>query len=887
MSTVKLTYILVILLALVSCRSSRYVPEGRYLIKKNKIILEGEKFDVDDIAEIIRQKTNFKTAGVKLKLAAFNAIDSSAVAEKRFEKNIRLREINQRKKNRQNKINARRIDKARAKGNELYTERIVPLKDTIEPKLFLREWFKYKIGEAPIVFDSIPFNKSIEQISAFLKKKGCYRSQITGTVDYKKHQKAIVNYTVQTGPIFTIDTVRVYCKNPLVSENFVNYIKKSEEHPLKGKPFDTDLLDEFRTKLARYMRDNALYGFSTSHITFEADTSYERMTANLVIIFSDRMVRSTVNRDSLIAIKHQNTLIEHVYFHIADTTYFKGNFKSSMNLLGRDVMDGQFLRTNDTFRYEEVMKRKENILDPFRKATFFYNGKLSIDPDVIELQSYLEETNYYKEYYLERTYTRMMQLGVFRVIKPELVEIPGTNKLDVHYYLVPASRQSFGFEPRATNSNGYLGVSGSFNYVNKNLFGGAEKLTFTVSGGFESQPPVFDETLDGEKIKTAGRSFNTFEIGPSVKLDIPGLFPAKVTAMSKRQRPRTVISTAYNYQRRSDFERHIFQLNYLWRFYGGEKGKTQIIQLGLPFASVVKFVRIDKKPAFQAKLDQLNDLFLRNAYNDQFIWQDWKITFEYNNKEKEDKGKGSLYFNSTLDPAGNTLAMFKKYQDTIANGQKTIFGVGYSQFIRLDNDVNASYPFGQKSSMHGRLQLGAGMPYGNTKTSMPYDYSFFAGGANDNRGWRARALGPGAYKYYLDTNRTVTQIGDIRLGASAEFRFSLGEMLKGAFFVDAGNVWTFNKDANRIGSQFSATWLREIAVSAGVGVRIDLEFFIVRVDLGLPLSNPALPNGEKWIFTKNRPQFVSEATAVFGPDYKQYVPKLFIPVLHFGIGYPF
>jgi hypothetical protein len=481
----------------------------------------------------------------------------------------------------------------------------------------------------------------------------------------------------------------------------------------------------------------------------------------------------------------------------------------------------------------------------------------------------------------------MMQLGVFQVIKPELVEIPGTNKLDVHYYLVPASRQSFGLEPRATNSNGFLGVSGSINYINKNLFGGAEKLTFTVSGGFESQPPVFDETLDGEKIKTAGRSFNTFEIGPSLKLDIPGLFPAKVTAMSKRQRPRTVISTAYNYQRRSDFERHIFQLNYLWRFYGGEKGKTQVIQLGLPFASVVKFVRIDKKPDFQAQLDLLNDLFLRNAYSDQFIWQDWKITFEYNNKEKENKGKGSLYLNSTIDPAGNTLSMFKNFQDTVSNGQHAIFGVGYSQFIRMDNDVNGSYPFGKKSSIHGRLQLGAGMPYGNTKTSLPYDYSFFAGGANDNRGWRARALGPGSYKYYLDTNRTVTQIGDIRLGASAEYRFSLGEMLKGAFFLDAGNVWTFNNDEKRVGSQFTSNWFREIAVSAGVGLRFDLDFFIVRVDLGLPISNPALPNGEKWIFTKNRPQFVSEATAAFGANYKQYVPKLFIPVLHFGIGYPF
>ena len=108
-----------------------------------------------------------------MRLAAFNAIDSASVAQKRFKKNIHLREVNLRKTHRQNAINERRILKARAKGDSLYTQRIVPLKDTIEPKFFLREWFKYKIGEAPVVFDSIPFNKSVEQIGAYLKRKGC------------------------------------------------------------------------------------------------------------------------------------------------------------------------------------------------------------------------------------------------------------------------------------------------------------------------------------------------------------------------------------------------------------------------------------------------------------------------------------------------------------------------------------------------------------------------------------------------------------------------------------------------------------------------------------------------------------------------------------------
>lgn len=281
-------------------------------------------------------------------------------------------------------------------------------------------------------------------------------------------------------------------------------------------------------------------------------------------------------------------------------------------------------------------------------------------------------------------------------------------------------------------------------------------------------------------------------------------------------------------------------------------------------------------------------MFLKNAYSDQFIWQDLKFSFEYNNQKEQLANKNLiLYYNGSFDPSGNIVSLFKQYQDTVSGGQHSIFGVGYSQFLRLDNNFSVGKKIDEKSWVYSRVQAGLGVPYGNTKTTLPYDYSFFAGGANDNRGWRARALGPGSYKYYLDTNRTATQIGDIRLGSSVEFRYSLGSTLKGAAFIDAGNVWTFKNDVNREGSQFSKNWYREIALSAGIGARMDFGFFILRFDLGIPLTNPALPEGERWIFQKDRPKFKEEVLAAFGSDYAKIVPKLFIPVVQFGIGYPF
>ena len=864
-----------------SCRQAKYVPEGKYLLKKNSIHVEEKNLDLDEVSNIIRQKPNFKTVGFKIRLWAYNRVDSIHVANKRIRKNIKLRVTNKKILTHRDNVNRRRIERSRRKGKELYTEKLVKLKDTISPRMFFREWFKYRIGEKPAVFDSILFNKSLEQLAVFIKNRGFFYGSVAGEVEYKRKAKVI--YTIKTGPQYIIDSVYVISSNQTVTDDYANFVKK-EDASLIGLPFDKDYLNDYRNRVAKFMRDNTLYGFSSSHMNYIADTIYSTMKVNLRIRFTDRMIRSEFDRDSLVPIKHKETEVRNVYFHISDSTYFKGNFKKTVENMGLTLLDQQFIRTIDTFLYAEMKKKNSEELDPYRIATFLYNGKLEIDPGVIEIQNYLEHDNYYKEYYLERTYTRLMQLGLFKVIKPVLVEIPGTNLIDVHYYLVPSQKKSYSFEPRATTSNGFLGVAASINYTNKNLFGGAQKLIFSLSGGFESQPPVFDETLNGDKIETAGRSFNTFEIGPSLKLDIPGLFPTKVTTLSKRQRPRTIMSAAYNFQSRNDFKRQILQLNYLWKFY---VSKTQIFQVGLPGMSVVKFVRIENQPDFQAKLDAINDLFLINTYSNQFVWQDWKLTFEYNNKDKDDKKPNFfIYMNSSFDPAGNTLSLFKKNQDTLANGQKAFFGVGYAQFARLDNEIIASNQLGKKSSIHGRLLIGGGLPYGNSRTSMPYDYSFFAGGANDNRGWRARALGPGAYKYYLDTNRTATQIGDLRIGSTVEYRFNMGSILKGAIFMDAGNVWTIKEDVNRIGGQISNNWYKQIALSSGVGLRLDLDFFIIRLDLGLPITNPALPVGSRWIFQK-RDAYYAEGLAVLGVNYKDYLPKPFTPNIHFGIGYPF
>ncbi len=868
-----------------SCDITRYVPTGKFLLESNTITVEGEELSSSDLNATLRQQTNYKTAGMRLKLRVYNSIDTIKVKEKRDTLNQKILEKNKSLMAKQQAINQKRIDKARIKGKAYYTEKLV---DTIVSKRFLREWIQYKIGEKPVVFDSMLFNKSIEQLNIYLKNRGYYFGTVTGKVNYLPKRRVALEFGITTGKRFYIDSIFIHPNDNVLGPKFRGYLLLN---PLMGQPFDQNLLDNSRNQIAKFLRSNEIYGFGSSNFTILADTNQRDMKVKLVFIVSDRQIVSKEKRDSLIYVKHLPAQIGEVYFHISDTSYFNGNFQDTLRKLDKPLMENQFLTTLDTMHYSILKDKKSGEINPLSQTIFLYNGKLDIKPDVFERNVYLESTNKYKEEYLERSYDQLVQLGLFKVIKIELKDvvsdIKGKNKLDVHYYLIPAAKQSFSFEPRATNSNGFLGVSSSVKYVNKNIFHGAQRLEFSLSGGFESQPPVFDETIDGEKIKKAGRSFNTFEFGPSLKLDMPGLIPIKKNAnSSKRIKPRTEISTAFNYQVRADFSRQLFQLNYLWKFQS--PSKYQLFQFGLPGLSVIKFVNIENSVDFQNKLEVLNDLFLKNAYSDQFIWQDFKFSFEFNNQKAQDPDKDLiLYYNASFDPSGNIVSLFKNFQDTVTGGQHSIFGVGYSQFLRVDNNFSVGKKLNDKSWLYSRAQAGIGVPYGNTKTTLPYDYSFFAGGANDNRGWRARALGPGSYKYYLDTNRTATQIGDIRLGTSLEFRYSLGATLKGAAFLDAGNVWTYKNDINRVGSQFSKNWYKEIALSAGLGARMDFGFFILRFDVGIPLTNPALPEGERWIFKKERPKFKQEAIAAFGADYAKVVPKLFVPVVQFGIGYPF
>ena len=914
-------FLLFIVVFLSSCHVTKNIPTGDFLLRKNIVLIEGDKTAISssELNEIIRQKPNSRVIGIPFKLILFNSINSAKVDLKRNRIDSLIDDDNKRIDVKLDKINAKRIEKARKKGKKMYTKKIKEHKESEDSRLFIREWMKYKLAEKPVIYDSLLLKKSIDQIKFFLKRKGFYYGSISFSEEIVRGKLKNITYNIKPGPCYFIDSVYTIGTNSsVISAYSIKFLKKykttSKSDPLVDKPFDLDYLEEYRESIAKFMRDEAYYGFTASSISLLADTNKSSMKVVLGLEFKNRLIPFSANSDSLIEKSYVNYRIGSVNFHLSDTTMLKQKQKFSKYLDENekistvDSIDMQFLATKYSFLYAEQpfsskqLKEKKikdkDSLSPMRMVTIFYNGKKpSINVNLLELQNYLEMTNIYKEDYLERSFQCLTQLGLFSTIKPVVLEKPN-NTLEIHYFLVPSKRKTFAFEPKFTSSFGLLGVNASLNYSDKNIFGGGEKLTFSFGGGFESQPIVFD---DGSR---KGLVFNTFEFGPSIKLEIPGLFPTKVTALSKRQKPKTIISLAFNYEKRNIFDRNLFQMNYTWKML---VDKTQIFEFGLPLASVIKYVDINKSTEFESQINAQNDLFLRNSYSSQFIWEDFKFSFIYDNSKKQfldTKNKlfkhrflnAHINFTSSFSAAGILLSKFSKYQDTLPNGQFTFFNVGYAEFVRNDNTYILNKKFNEKTSINVKLQAGFGIPFGNSKTSMPYDYSFFGGGANDNRGWKARTLGPGSYKYYIDSSNASAQIGDIRLGGTIEYRYSLGSSLKGAIFTDFGNIWTYKEDASRAGAKFDNNWLEQFAVTAGLGFRLDLDFFIIRLDFGIPIYNPALPKNARWI-NQSREPFYQEGISYYGlPTLSDEMnreralsklPKPFAPALQFGIGYPF
>jgi outer membrane protein insertion porin family len=676
------------------------MKKNEYLLTKSTIHIDGNQDLKSDFNEIIRQQPNHKFLGFPIYLWAYNHIDSTKIAVNRNNYIKNLGTKNQRLLAKQKKINDRRIKHSIKKGKLDYKFKEVELKDTLNVKMSVKEWIKYRFGEAPVIFDSIYFEKSLDQLNVFLRKKGYYDATVLGDVKYvKKRNKVKTIYRISTGKVYRIDSISLISDNTVLNNLYLKFCNNPINRLNIHDHFDTDKLDNFRENLSRFVQINGVYGFSPSNIAFIADTNKRNKTVKLSIKFTDK-VKKVNESDFEVVTPHVLTKVNKVYYHLIDSTYTKFSLKKRVNDLNISLLDNGYIRTLDTLYYinkkgvrhqlkQGIPEQKVDSINENRSVIITYNEKLFIDANLLEMQNLIEKNTYYNVENLEKSTNNLIELGLFQVVKPVIIE--NDDHIDVHYYLVPRKKMIYNSSARITTSGVFLGFSGSANYTNTNLFKGAEKLVLSFSIGLQSMPNLNYNTSSttSDVADNAKQVFNTKEIGPSVKLEIPGIFPLSISSLNKNQRAKTLLATSFGFQQRNVFTRQSFKLNYIYNFI---VGKNVELQFGFPGFSTINFINyLQFDETFKTSIYQNKDPFTQNYYRSQLNWQDFKFVYQYRNNDKKNADKKSIFFKSTFDLAGNLLSLFGNKSELSTENQKTILGISYSQFARLDNEFVYAY----------------------------------------------------------------------------------------------------------------------------------------------------------------------------------------------------
>jgi outer membrane protein assembly factor BamA len=262
--------------------------------------------------------------------------------------------------------------------------------------------------------------------------------------------------------------------------------------------------------------------------------------------------------------------------------------------------------------------------------------------------------------------------------------------------------------------------------------------------------------------------------------------------------------------------------------------------------------------------NSLQNEYLRQSYKTQAILG-LSASYVYNNQNKNVGGSATL-LRANFESAGNLLNLIGvAFLDKSSEGKYNLFGTPYSQYVRGDVCISRKIVLGEKTAIAGRIFAGVGVPYGNS-SALPFDRMFYVGGSNSMRGWAPRTLGPGNTPAQ-DTAYPV-QMGDMRLEANLEFRFPIWWMFHGATFLDLGNVWYLGGSEAQVpadGVFHFDKFYKQLGFNTGIGIRLDIDFAILRLDWGIQLHNPNRPEGERWISN-----FKWKNTS-----------------LNFGVGYPF
>jgi outer membrane translocation and assembly module TamA len=677
-----------------------------------------------------------------------------------------------------------------------------------------RHWLEKTVGEPPLLLDTSLTKRTADQLQLYLFKNGYFKAQVKDSTIYKK-KKATLNYKVVAGKPYLINKISFDIYDTLLKPIILNDTVLSIIKP--GQIYSEKNLQAERQRITSNLRNKGYYQFVNEYIYFEGDSALNSNKINIELTVTDRYFAEPIITDSTFVEAHKTFVVENIYI------YPEYTLQKEMQLFNDTIKinDSIFFCYNKEFKYKTSTLLKPILFEP---------GHLFSQVD------------------LDNTYKRYNSLKTFKTSNIEFVftrEDMYKGYLNAYVKLIPRKKQTYSIASEGTNSSGNLGISGSLIYQNRNVFKGAEIFEIKLKGGLEVQQLAVDINTQADNVIPI-KTFNTVEIGPEFSITTPrSIFPF----FPKGSSPRSTFTASTNYQKRPDYSRVV-----VTTAYSINVKLNNFVQLFWTPIDI-NYLWINKSAAFQASLDKINDILIKQSYYNLLISSiGLKSSLIYSNQELKAR-RNHTYIRFSFEPSGNLISAYNK----LAGKEKInfvndnndsiyayrVFNLAYSQFIRTEIDLRKYFDFGLKRKLVLRSVIGTGVPYGNSN-ALPFVRSFFAGGTTDIRAWVARTLGPGTFP--RDDENSFEQIGDIKVMGNIEYRYNIFKALNAAFFVDFGNIWMIRPDeeTNRIGGQFKFNkFYKQFAYGVGTGLRYDFSFFIIRLDLAIPVQDPGIIGSDK------------------------------------------
>ncbi len=652
---------------------------------------------------------------------------------------------------------------------------------------FIRKWLK-KQGQAPVLLSDVNREYNENLLRNKMENLGFFNARVSSDtlIDGKM---ATVRYDAFPGHIYRINELKFDVdSNSRLGKSILEW--KHETLLKPGSNYNLDVILNERDRIDDKLKDRGYYYFSPDHLLVEVDSTIGDHKVNMYVTVKPETPRQAKEPQH----------IGNVYV-FADYVETSGSNKRRVP------------------RSVEKFDDKFYIIDPKNK----YRKK------VLANHLFLEPEAMYNRWNHNMTINHLVNLNTFKFVKNEFVDSPdSTDHLDVYYYLTPMEKKSIRLELVGKTAAVYNGTEVTANWSLKNAFKGFENLTVSIFGGYETQTGG-NVNLNSSYIR----------YGTEVGITWPRLLSPYKWTTGKQYIPKTFLKAGYEFLNR----RTAYTLNSMTLNYGYAWKENQQKDHNLTLAEIIYVQPRGISDEYRAQMDTVPTL--RHIVDPQFSFgPNYVYTFTNTMENK----KHTFYAKAGLNTSGNILGLIQgaNYKE---GKIKEVFGTPYSQFIKAEADLRHYLKISPTSTLASRVMIGTSYSYGNS-WSLPYLKQYFTGGPNGLRAFRARSVGPGSSlpENLGEDNFFADQTGDFKLELNTEYRAKIAGMLHWAAFIDAGNVWLQRTDENKPGGKLSKDFISELAVGGGLGLRLDLDFLILRTDFAIPFRVPYRPKDDRWVF---------------------------------------